>query len=60
MNWSIIKNTPLLFFFILGTPFDLNVYDVQAISVAAEHSEPVVVRTTVAYKGICDDLSRNL
>ncbi|CAM4955218.1 unnamed protein product [Rotaria socialis] len=34
----------------MSTPVDVNVYDIQGISLIAEHSEPVVVRTTVAYK----------
>ncbi|CAF1633249.1 unnamed protein product, partial [Adineta ricciae] len=33
-----------------GTPIDVTVYDIQRISIIAEHSQPVVVRTTVAYK----------
>jgi hypothetical protein len=34
-----------------GTPIDVTVYDIQRISIIAEHSQPVVVRTAVAYKG---------
>lgn len=34
-----------------GTPIDVTVYDIQRISIIAEHIQPVVVRTAVAYKG---------
>ncbi|CAF4197613.1 unnamed protein product, partial [Rotaria sordida] len=37
-------------YFIIGTPIEITVYDIQGISLIPEHSEPVVVRTTVAYK----------
>ncbi|CAF4492417.1 unnamed protein product [Rotaria sp. Silwood2] len=37
-------------FCLTGTPIDVNIYDIQRISINAEHSQPVVVRTTVAYK----------
>ncbi|UJR31815.1 hypothetical protein I4U23_019292 [Adineta vaga] len=36
--------------YLTGTPIDVTVYDIQRISIIAEHSQPVVVRTTVAYK----------
>ena len=39
-------------YFITGTPIDITVYDIEGISVTAEHTEPVIVKTTVAYKGI--------
>ncbi|CAF5052789.1 unnamed protein product, partial [Rotaria sp. Silwood1] len=34
----------------MSTPIEITVYDIQGISIIAEHNEPVVVRTTVAYK----------
>ncbi len=38
-------------YFITGFPIDINVYDIQGVSLIAEHSEPVIVKTIVAYKG---------
>lgn len=35
----------------LGLPIDIAVYDPEGLSITAEHKEPVVVKTTVAYKG---------
>lgn len=33
------------------TPIEITVYDIERIILSAEHKEPVVVKTTVAYKG---------
>ncbi|CAF3898632.1 unnamed protein product [Rotaria magnacalcarata] len=35
---------------LIGTPIDVNIYDIQRISIIAEHSQPVTIRTTVGYK----------
>jgi hypothetical protein len=34
-----------------GTPIDVTVYDIHRISIKPEHSQPITVRATVAYKG---------
>ncbi len=41
----------MMSYFIIGIPVEITVYDIQGISLIAEHSEPVIVKTTVAYKG---------
>ncbi len=38
-------------YFITGFPIDISIYDIQGVSLIPEHSEPVIVKTTVAYKG---------
>jgi hypothetical protein len=38
-------------YFITGFPIDITVYDIQGVSLIAEHSEPIIIKTTVAYKG---------
>ncbi|CAM4758481.1 unnamed protein product [Rotaria magnacalcarata] len=35
---------------LIGTPIDVSIYDIQRISIIAEHSQPVTIRTTVGYK----------
>ncbi|CAF3415563.1 unnamed protein product, partial [Rotaria sp. Silwood2] len=32
------------------SPIEITVYDIQGVSLIAEHNEPVVIKTTVAYK----------
>ena len=45
------EKTQLDYKSILGLPIDIGVYDPEGLSITAEHKEPVVVKTTVAYKG---------
>jgi hypothetical protein len=37
--------------YLTGTPIDVIVYDIQRITIIPEHTQSVVVRTTIGYKG---------